>query len=181
MDGHQLVTSIICSRYGARVENLTAPMRGSGSSTGIRLIFRGLNFSRNADIGQISHFWTGTHQKATMTGILRKSAIQLLLILLVQGCAGPSLVSEASAVRRCMFTFEGAAQSVCISGDFNQWSPDSHCMRKRKGAWRINLMLPVGVYRYKLVIDGRVWVVDPKALYTESDGFGQINAIAIIE
>jgi hypothetical protein len=24
------------------------------------LIFRGLNFSRNADIGQIGHFWMGT-------------------------------------------------------------------------------------------------------------------------
>jgi hypothetical protein len=27
------------------------------------LIFRGLNFSRNADIGQISHFWMGTNQR----------------------------------------------------------------------------------------------------------------------
>jgi hypothetical protein len=34
-----------------RSENLTA---------GIWLIFRGLNFSCNADIGQISHFWMGT-------------------------------------------------------------------------------------------------------------------------
>jgi hypothetical protein len=34
-----------------RTKNLTG---------GIWLIFRGLNFSRNADIGQISHFWMGT-------------------------------------------------------------------------------------------------------------------------
>ena len=34
-----------------RVKNLTA---------GIWLIFRGLNFSRNTDIGQIGHFWMGT-------------------------------------------------------------------------------------------------------------------------
>jgi hypothetical protein len=29
-------------------------------SGGIWLIFRGLNFSRNTDIGQIGHFWMGT-------------------------------------------------------------------------------------------------------------------------
>lgn len=123
----------------------------------------------------------GHPSKTTMTGNLRKSAILLLLPLLIQGCAGVSLFTEANAVRRCMFTFEGAAQSVCISGDFNQWSPDSHCMRRQMGVWRIHLMLPSGVYRYKLVIDGRKWVVDPKALFAESDGFGRRNAIAIIE
>jgi hypothetical protein len=45
MDGHQLVLSQICSRSRC-AKNLTA---------GIWLIFRGLNFSRNADIGQIGH------------------------------------------------------------------------------------------------------------------------------
>jgi hypothetical protein len=48
---------------GAR-KNLTA---------GIWLIFRGLNFSRNADIGQIGHFWMGTSygpgRKATITKV----------------------------------------------------------------------------------------------------------------
>ena len=42
-------------------------------------------------------------------------------------------------------------------------------------------MLPVGVYRYTFVINGCDWVVDPKALFNETDGFGRRNAIAIIE
>jgi 1,4-alpha-glucan branching enzyme len=116
-----------------------------------------------------------------MTGYLPKSGILLLLIILFQGCAGPSLFSEDNAVRRSMFTYEGAAQSVCISGDFNQWSPDSHCMRKQKGVWRIYLMLPAGVYRYTLIINGRNWVIDPKALFAETDGFGRRNAVTIID
>lgn len=116
-----------------------------------------------------------------MTGSLPKSGILLLLIILIHGCAGPSLFSEANAVRRSQFTYEGSAQSVCISGDFNQWSPDSHCMRRQKGVWKIDLMLPVGVYRYTLVINGRDRVVDPKALFAETDGFGHRNAVAIIE
>ena len=116
-----------------------------------------------------------------MTGYLPKSGILLLLILLIHGCTGPSLFSETSAVRSSIFTYEGAAQSVCISGDFNQWSSDSHCLQRQKGIWRIRLMLPVGVYRYTYVINGRDWVVDPKALFAEMDGFGRRNAVAIIE
>jgi hypothetical protein len=34
---------------------------GKNLTAGIWLIFRGLNFSRNADIGQIGHLWMGTH------------------------------------------------------------------------------------------------------------------------
>jgi 1,4-alpha-glucan branching enzyme len=117
----------------------------------------------------------------TMTGYLPKSGILLFLIVLLHGCTGSSLFSEASAVRSSLFTYEGAAQSVCISGDFNQWSPDSHCMRRQKGVWRIHLMLPVGIYRYTFVINGRNRVVDPKALFAETDGFGHRNAIAIID
>jgi 1,4-alpha-glucan branching enzyme len=118
----------------------------------------------------------------TMTGYLPKSGgILLLLIVLLHGCTGSSLFSETSAVRSSLFTYEGSAQSVCISGDFNQWSPDSHCMRRQKGVWRIHLMLPVGVYRYTFVINGRNRVVDPKALFAETDGFGHHNAIAIID
>lgn len=116
-----------------------------------------------------------------MTGYLPKAGILLLLIVLIQGCAGAPLFSGDNAVRRILFTYEGPAQSVCISGDFNQWSPDSHCMRRQNGVWEIYLMLPAGVYRYVLVINGRDRVVDPKALFAESDGFGHRNAVAIID
>jgi hypothetical protein len=34
---------------------------GENLTAGIWLIFRGLNFSRNADIGQIGHLWMGTN------------------------------------------------------------------------------------------------------------------------
>jgi hypothetical protein len=35
---------------------------GKNLTAGIWLIFRGLNFSRNADIGQIGHLWMGTNE-----------------------------------------------------------------------------------------------------------------------
>jgi hypothetical protein len=43
----------IWSRYGTHTKNSTA---------GIGLIFRGLNFTRNADIGQIGHLWMDTDE-----------------------------------------------------------------------------------------------------------------------
>ena len=110
-----------------------------------------------------------------------KPGIIVLLISLIHGCTGPSLFSETNAVRSSLFTYDGPAQSVCISGDFNRWSPESHCLRRQKGVWKIQLMLPVGVYRYTFVINGKDWVADPKALFAETDGFGRSNAIAIIE
>jgi hypothetical protein len=37
------------------------------------LIFRGLNFSRNADIGQISHLWMGTNYDLGMLYFFNKA------------------------------------------------------------------------------------------------------------
>jgi 1,4-alpha-glucan branching enzyme len=114
-----------------------------------------------------------------MSLILPKWGILILIIIMLQGCAG--LFSEDNAIRPCIFTYEGPAQSVCIGGDFNQWSPDTHCMRRQKGTWRIALMLPAGIHRYMFIIDGRDWVADPKALFVETDGFGNRNAVTIID
>jgi 1,4-alpha-glucan branching enzyme len=116
-----------------------------------------------------------------MSEFLSKSVMLLLIICIFYGCADFPLFSEDNAIRPCVFTYEGPAQSVCISGDFNQWSPDTHCMRNQKGIWSISLMLPAGHYRYILVINGRDWVVDPKALYVETDGFGNRNAVTVID
>ena len=116
-----------------------------------------------------------------MSEFFLKSGMLLLVIGILYGCAGSKAFSAHNAMRPCVFTYAGPAQSACISGDFNQWSPDTHCMRKQKGIWSISLMLPAGLHRYILVINGRDWVVDPKALYVETDGFGNRNAVTIID
>jgi chromosome partitioning protein len=50
---------------------------------------------------------------------------------------------------------------ICIAGDFNQWSPDAHPMRRNDdaGVFERIIDLPPGRYQYRLVIDGR-WVAD---------------------
>ena len=48
------------------------------------------------------------------------------------------------------------AESVCILGEFNNWSPDAHPLRKlESGDFTITLELETGrPYRFRYVIDG---------------------------
>ena len=79
------------------------------------------------------------------------------------------------------FVFIGRHDSVCLSGDFNDWSSESHCLQRRGDEWSIQLVLPPGSYRYGFVIDKRDWVCDPGALIQEDDGFGKKNSVLLID
>lgn len=47
------------------------------------------------------------------------------------------------------------AKSVAILGDFNNWNPYSHPMKKNlAGLWEIVLDIPPGQYVYRFVVDG---------------------------
>jgi hypothetical protein len=47
------------------------------------------------------------------------------------------------------------ANNVSIVGDFNNWNPYSHPMRKNlAGLWEIVIDIPPGVYFYRFVVDG---------------------------
>ncbi|MGB9823767.1 MAG: glycogen-binding domain-containing protein [Candidatus Hydrothermia bacterium] len=53
------------------------------------------------------------------------------------------------------------AKSVYLVGDFNNWSPTSHPMRKEEdGTFWIVVKLPPGKYEYKFFVDGQ-WTADP--------------------
>jgi hypothetical protein len=79
------------------------------------------------------------------------------------------------------FFFTGHHDSVCLSGDFNGWSSESHCLQRHGDEWSIQLALPPGSYRYGFVIDKRVWAWDPGALVQEDDGFGKKNSLLLID
>ncbi|MCU0595285.1 MAG: isoamylase early set domain-containing protein [Desulfobacterota bacterium] len=78
------------------------------------------------------------------------------------------------------FVFIGQHDSVCLSGDFNGWSLESHCLQRKGDEWSIQLDLSPGVYRYGFVINGKDWVCDPEAPMTEDDGFGKKNSVFVI-
>jgi 1,4-alpha-glucan branching enzyme len=79
------------------------------------------------------------------------------------------------------FVFIGHHDSVCLSGDFNGWSSESHCLQRKGDEWSIQLVLPPGSYRYGFVIDKRDWICDPEALIQEDDGFGKKNSVLLID
>ncbi len=55
------------------------------------------------------------------------------------------------------------ARKVCIVGDFNDWKPDAHPMKRKTGGfWNAQITLPHGHHRYHFLVDGTV-ALDPRA------------------
>jgi 1,4-alpha-glucan branching enzyme len=73
------------------------------------------------------------------------------------------------------------AQRVTVAGDFNQWNPRSHPMKKDwKGIWEISLVLPPGAYQYRFLVDDD-WRNDPTCSECVQNLFGTLNCVKRIE
>jgi chromosome partitioning protein len=70
------------------------------------------------------------------------------------------------------------AEVVQVAGDFNNWQPENTPMKKvgENGVWKTEMKLPVGRYRYRLVVDGQ-WQKDPYNEATELNPFGELNSV----
>ena len=69
------------------------------------------------------------------------------------------------------------AQSVYVTGSFNDWSLDETCrMKFENGQWQTRLPLSPGVYKYQFIVDGR-WREDPTNPNQERNSFGDINSL----
>ena len=108
--------------------------------------------------------------------------ISLGACFFLQGCGFVrTFISEDNGLKTVLFTYVGKFNSVCISGDFNAWSSDSHCLVSEGDVWTIEVSLMPGSYRYGYIIDGKKWKPDPKAFLHEVDGFGKTNSVMIVE
>jgi 1,4-alpha-glucan branching enzyme len=76
---------------------------------------------------------------------------------------------------------DAQAKTVCVSGSFNNWSEDSHCMEESFNVWFIELALPPGRHEYLFVIDGRIGREDPRNVLAEDNGFGMKNSVLFVE
>lgn len=73
------------------------------------------------------------------------------------------------------------AQSVYITGTFNDWSLDeSYRMKQENGQWAIRLPLENGIYRYKFIVDGH-WQEDPGNPRWEKNPFGDLNSLVEVK
>ncbi|MGA2467720.1 MAG: isoamylase early set domain-containing protein [Thermodesulfobacteriota bacterium] len=72
------------------------------------------------------------------------------------------------------------AGSISIAGDFNDWDPGSHPMKKdKKGAWKISLNLAPRTYQYRFYVDGD-WQNDPGCTGCVENPFGGQNCVTIV-
>lgn len=72
------------------------------------------------------------------------------------------------------------AETVLLAGDFNQWHPEKHVLKKGKsGAWETRLMLYPDTYEYKFVVDGK-WQTDPANTRTCQNCFGSRNNLLTV-
>lgn len=69
------------------------------------------------------------------------------------------------------------AQSVYVTGSFNDWSLDETCrMKTSNGRWEVNLPLKPGIYKYQFIVDGK-WKEDPSNPLQERNSFGDVNSL----
>lgn len=105
------------------------------------------------------------------------------MLLLGAGLSACVTVPEVPETKEVLVSFVliGRHDSVCLSGDFNGWSSESHCLQRKGNEWSIQLVLAPGRYRYGFVIDETGWASDPEALIQEDDGFGRKNSVLLID
>jgi len=69
------------------------------------------------------------------------------------------------------------AETVLLSGSFNDWSENSDFMEKdQTGTWKKIKTLPQGTHEYKFIVDG-TWTLDPNCPDTARNQYGTRNNI----
>ncbi|RJX34275.1 MAG: glycoside hydrolase family 13 [Desulfurivibrio sp.] len=69
------------------------------------------------------------------------------------------------------------AKEVFVAGDFNDWNPSEHAMRKFKdGKYIKKLKLKPGRYEYQFIVDGQWWT-DPANPNRQSNSYGSENSV----
>lgn len=80
--------------------------------------------------------------------------------------------------RRIAFSLNAAlAETVAVAGDFNGWNTRTHPLKSDgNGNWQRVMMLPLGTYEYKFLVDGR-WQTDPNNAESRPNCYGTRNSI----
>jgi 1,4-alpha-glucan branching enzyme len=89
-------------------------------------------------------------------------------------------VKSKNKSKRKKVTFSinlSGAKEVILMGDFNNWNPKKHVMKRDKnGVWNKAVLLPPGNYQYKFLVDGQ-WREDPQNDQICLNCFGSYNNI----
>jgi 1,4-alpha-glucan branching enzyme len=88
---------------------------------------------------------------------------------------------QKSKRRKVTFSLTSSdAKEVILMGDFNQWNPKVHPMKKNKnGVWEKMTLLFPGTYEYRFMVDGQ-WENDPNNNQTRTNRFGTKNNFIVV-
>jgi 1,4-alpha-glucan branching enzyme len=68
--------------------------------------------------------------------------------------------------------------AVSVVGDFNDWDPAAHPLRKRSNGTRsVKVDLPPGTYRFKYLLEGGDWRNDDEADRLEANEWGEVDSV----
>jgi 1,4-alpha-glucan branching enzyme len=86
-----------------------------------------------------------------------------------------SMIRRKKAATGVTVTFaldDTVTGSVSVVGDFNDWTPGAHVLRKRSNGTRsVSVTLPVGrPARFRYLADGGHWFDDPQADAHDPEG-----------
>lgn len=68
------------------------------------------------------------------------------------------------------------AESVIVTGTFNNWSHKEYRMHKENGRWTKQLYLQPGKHAYKFIVNGE-WMIDPANDNWETNNYGTGNSV----
>lgn len=76
--------------------------------------------------------------------------------------------------------FNPEAREVSVAGTFNDWEPhETPLKRDSLGDWSVEISLPPGEHRYRLIVDGE-WCDDPIAQRMEPNPYGTFDAVILV-
>jgi len=68
---------------------------------------------------------------------------------------------------------------VSVLGDFNNWDPHAHPLKKRSNGTRsVSIVMPAGAsYSFKYLAEGDTWFNDIEADDHDTNEYGEVNSV----
>jgi len=109
------------------------------------------------------------------------AATSVMVVAVASDADGPGAVAPPVELQRVRFGyFNPDAREVFVAGSFNDWDPRATPLRRDPlGDWSVDVELPPGEYRYRLLVDGE-WRDDSSAQQTAQNPFGGYDAVLIV-